>query len=213
MKLKLTIVIVSIFLLHLACYGQIPHDWGILGGITSSNLTYEDKQSERSRSFDTKNGYRIGVFGEFLNNSYFNIFGDLSYVQRGTQDDEIIVSRVADTDLGFENIGTLNQRLDYISLTILGKGKYKIGMIVPYLCVGPSVSYLVGGNDQVEPWIDKYNRFVFGVTVGIGTEIDTNLPISFILELRYYQDLTFSYENDHITYKNHSFEYIIGIKL
>jgi hypothetical protein len=159
MKFKFPIIISLVFVLNLLCLGQINH-WGILVGITSSNLTYKNKQTEKSRSFETRNGYRIGVFGEALNYSYFNLNGDLSYIQRGTQDDEIMATRIADNAQGYESMGTLNQRFDYISLIIFGKGKYRIGMIIPYLCLDPSISYLVGGNEQVEP-LSGPQHFIF----------------------------------------------------
>jgi opacity protein-like surface antigen len=212
MKLNYPIVICSVYILNFLCFGQDSDRWGVLGGMTASNLTYTNKQTEESNSFQTRNGLRIGVFGEVFNYSYFNLYGDLSYVQRGTRDDDLMVTRIADNDDGYETIGTLNQRFDYISMTLLGKGKYRIGLIVPYVFLGPSISYLVGGNDQVEPWIDLYNKFILGITLGYGAEIDVTLSWSILIELRYYQDLSYSSENDHSTYKNHSYEYLIGIK-
>jgi hypothetical protein len=94
----------------------------------------------------------------------------------------------------------------------MAKGKYKIGLITPFIAVGPTLSYLFDGNEQADISLDTYNKFVLGYSVGIGSEFETVLPITFFLELIYNQDITKAFNSELFYVKNHSFGFLIGVK-
>ncbi len=190
-------------------FSQTPIKFGINIGYTSSNQTFNNNTSVE---YNAKPGIGFGVFGEFFDFSNLSFIGEIEYLQKGTRSDDITVVRIANNPQGYEELGKLNLRFDYLSFSTLAKGKYKIGLATPFIVVGPTFSYLFNGNEQADISLDKYNKFVLGYSVGIGSEFETNLPITFFLELIYNQDITKAFNADLFYVKNHSLGFLIGVK-
>ncbi len=210
MRLKiflLTTIIVSVFETGLC---QSSFKWGIHFGITSSNQTNYIKSKDATREYGLRTGIIGGIFAEFFDYQYFSFVTDLSYKQKGTQDKNISVIRQAYNEQGYEEIGYLDQRFDYLSLRTIAKFKFSLYYFTPYFILGPDFSYLLGGNSQAKILTDDYNKFQLGYSVGIGTELKTALPFSIILEASYDQDITRAYDGKILYIKNHSYEFRFG---
>ncbi len=205
-------LILFIILLSNSSFSQIPVKWGINLGLTSSNQKFYYTNTNTSREYDFRPGIEFGVFGEFFNFPNLSFVGEISYIQKGTQDKDINVSRQANNPQGYEDMGHLDLRFDYLSLTTLAKGKYNLGWFTPFVFIGPSLNYLVDGNEQADFGLDKYNKLVIGYSAGLGTEFEIMSPFSIIMEVVYNQDITKAYKDDVGYIKNNSFGFLIGAK-
>jgi len=211
MKKPISLIIVFILLSDFS-FSQIPFKWGINLGLTSSNQSFHYTNTNTSEEYDSRQGIEFGVFGEFLNFSNLNLVGEISYIQKGTQNKDIIVLRQADNPQGYEEMGHLDLRFDYLSLSTLAKGKYNLGWFTPFVFIGPSLNYLVDGNEQADFGLDKYNKLIIGYSAGLGTEFEIMSPFSIIMEVVYNQDITKAYKDDVGYIKNNSFGFLIGAK-
>jgi len=203
-------LILFIILFSNSSFSQIPIKWGINLGLTSSNQKFYYTNTSISRDF--RSGIEFGVFGEFFNFPNLSFVGEISYIQKGTQDKDIYVTRQANNPQGYEDMGHLDLRFDYLSLTTLAKGKYNLGWFTPFVFIGPSLNYLVDGNEQADLGLDKYNKLVIGYSAGLGTEFEIMSPFSIIMEVVYNQDITKAYKDDVGYIKNNSFGFLIGAK-
>ena len=211
MKKSIGLILVS-FMFSSTSLSQTPIKWGMNLGYTSSNQNFNNTYSNTSVEYNAKPGIEIGVFGEFFSFSHLSFIGEIEYLQKGTKNNDITVVRIANNPQGYEELGKLNFRYDYISFSTLAKGKYKIGLITPFIVAGPTFSYLFDGNEQANISIDKYNKFVLGYSVGIGAEVDTILPLPIFLEIIYNQDITKAFSDDLFYVKNNYLGFLIGIK-
>jgi hypothetical protein len=151
-----------------------------------------------------------GAFAEYVYSPLLSFTGDISYMQNGTKSKDIILTRKANNEMGFEELGTLDERYDYISFAPMIKAKYENGSIVPFAVAGPSVNFLIGTNEQGN--YEAYNKMVLGYAAGIGTEINVNLPFSLMMELLYNHDITYAYKSDYLKVRNYSFAFLFGVK-
>lgn len=193
-------------------YCQTPLKFGANLGISSANQNYNNISAARSGKFDSKPGFRFGLFGEYITSQNLSFMGEAAYMQNGTKDKNITVIRKANNALGYEEIGTLDLRYDYISLSALAKGRYEFSSLTPYVFAGPVLNYLVGGNEQSDQNRDMYNKFVLGYSAAIGTEINMQLPFILTAEFRYNHDLTNAFKDDYFTIKSYSFDFLVGVK-
>jgi hypothetical protein len=212
MNIKIIIVILIISLTFSILFGKIPTNWGIKIGSSISNQTFHYSQTDYSTQHDYRLGVNIGIFAEFYHYKHLNSIVEISYCQKGTEDKDITATRIANNEQGYEDIGYLDLRFDYISFAPKFKLYYHIINLSPYLSIGPGISYLINGNEQVDYAIDNFKKFIIGYFAVIGTEVDFNLPFKIVFEITYSQDITDATKQDVVSVKNHSYIFILGLK-
>lgn len=204
------------FLLLILClsvpaFGQLPLRFGACAGMSSANQNYKNNLTGASGYFDSKLGLRIGAFAEYITSPFLSFTGDISYMQNGTKDKELLVVKKADNQYGFIEM-PFDFRYDYISFSPMVKCRLEAASLMPSISLGPSFSYLIGGNEQANISSGVFKKLVLGYTACLGTEFRTGLPFSVIAEIRYNQDLTNARSNDDWKVINHSFAFLAGVK-
>jgi opacity protein-like surface antigen len=205
-------LLVFITLFSNSTFAQMPIKWGFNLGLTSSNQSFHNMITNTSRENNSRSGIECGVFAEFPALSNLSLVGEISYIQKGTKNDGIVVTRRLDNAAGYEDMGFLNERFDYVSASTFAKGRYELGVITPYLFVGPRLNYLAGGNEQVDLKSEGYRKFVFGYAVGVGIEIELSLSFSVAMEAVYDQDITRAFDDVTGYMKNHSIGFLLGVR-
>ncbi|MGE5457077.1 MAG: outer membrane beta-barrel protein [Methanococcaceae archaeon] len=203
--------LIGIFCLtSISSFAQTPFKFGAYAGISSANMNFNNITTARSGRYDSKPGIRLGAFAEYVYSPLLSFAGDLSYIQNGTKSKDIIFTRKANNQMGFEELGTLDVRYDYIAFAPMVKVRYEGASVIPFVAAGPNVNFLVGTNEQGD--FKTYNKMVLGYSAGIGTEINVNLPFSLMLELLYNHDITYAYNTDYFKVRNYSFAFQLGVK-
>lgn len=145
---------------------------------------------------DSRTGLNAGVFAEFLDVPLLSIVTELNYVQKGVE---------ATTDIPIIN---LNARLDYINITALAKLRFDLGLVKPYVVLGPKVDFEISRNDFLDEVDLKKNRL--GLKVGAGAEFDLQV-ITLLAEIIYDADFNELYDNQNLKINTNSFDLRVGI--
>ncbi len=153
------ILFICIFLNYKATAQDYQPRIGIKGGMNISNLYVNDVDDESARI-----GYHVGLFAKMPITSFFAIQPELLYSAKG-----------ASAEGGF--LGSeYDFNLNYVDLPILA-----VVNLGPNVNIhgGPYIAYLIGGSFDTDSSvggtssdinIDNFNRFDYGVAVGIGFE-------------------------------------------
>lgn len=185
-------------------YAQLIRGYGIKVGTTISKQDWEFGGSLPNKDFQ-KTGFNAGVFAEFLNVPFVSIVTELNYVQKGLKSDLPVTTATNPDGTGEKLEGSIN----YFNITALGKLRYNLGILNPYIAAGPKMDFELNRNSTLKDMQDiKKNRF--GVKVGLGTEIV--LP-SFNLLAEFIYDTDFSELTDTqgLKIKTRSYDLRIGI--
>jgi hypothetical protein len=227
------------FLVSTTINAQIVNGFGIKSGVTSASHTWSYHTYDTQTTPDFLTGISARAFADFLNIPFFNIEAEIGFSQKGAKL-RYQYWRSQYNPLGFyddiktDEFRTVNNRLNYINVSLMGKIKYEFGMVTPYLLMGPQFNYLVGkdieGNDSeviqsrrrddytafsytIFPLKDVYNRLykdIWGFSAGLGSLIRTH-NINFLVEYRFERDITYNY-CETPEFRNYSHSLLIGIQ-
>ncbi len=209
MPKKIFFLSIIIILVSTSLQAQFVRSYGFKVGGSLAKQAW-DYSSNYSLEPDNRFGLNIGGFVEFLDLPLASIIAEADYSQKGMKIDIPTTS-----ESGPEIIGTttLNNRIDYLSLFLLGKLRYNLVLFSPYLIAGPRFDIELGKNVEkgFETIYDDFKKDNFGLTVGIGTELIKILPLSLLAEFRYNYDLSNVYSNERLKVKNQSFDFLVGV--
>ena len=202
-------LILFVILIISQTFSQSIDGYGIKMGWGFTNHSWEYKPSYDGRlgvvDWENNSGVTARAFADFSFSSLLNVECEIGYAQKGA---EYKIFRNA------ELYKDIRDRLNYLSVSLMGKMKYNLGLFAPYIIFGPEYNYLL--NKQVdrvfESDYDKIKRDILGFSVGIGTETKL-LPVNIIVEYRYSRDLTNNYDDSTAEIKNFSHSVLIGVKL
>ena len=208
----------ELFLIFFLCcltatsYGQYLNGSGIKIGFGLTNQSWKYDDPNIKLGWENSSGILAKAFRDFNLLSFLSLEGEVGYAQKGIKDKIAITSPSHPEGTGeFMNI---NNRLNYLSASLMSKLKYNLKLFAPYLIVGPEYNYLL--SKKIEPGFeviyDGFKRNAVGFTIGFGSEINL-LPINILIEYQYSRDLTNNYESSNIEIKNYSHSFLIGIKL
>lgn len=194
-------------------FGQSIDGYGIKVGWGLTNHSWEyDPSINVKLDWENNSGITARAFADISFLSFLNVEAEIGYAQKGAKY-KIAVTTMTQPD-GTGEFININNRLNYLSLSLMGKVKYKLELFTPYIVLGPEYNYLL--SKQIEQGFeivyDKFKKDIFGFTVGIGSEIKL-LPVNIIVEYRYSKDLTNNYDSATIDIKNYSHTILIGVEL
>ncbi|MFH1195733.1 MAG: porin family protein [bacterium] len=209
---KIYLLIVIIFLVFSTTNAQFLRGWGIKVGATFAKQDWEYSSITTDlMNPDNRTGLNAGVFAEFLDAPFFSIVGELNYVQKGYSDN-LIVTTPSNPDA--EGVSTdYNLRIDYINISVLAKLRYNLGVIRPYVVIGPKADFETGkvfSLDFSDTVLDDFKKERLGLKVGFGTEVNL-ITVTLLAEFIYDADFNALYENNELEVNTNSFDLRIGI--
>jgi len=190
--------------------GKLLKGFGFKTGLVVANQDFDYTNPDLSLDTKSRVGFDLGGFVEWFDLPYLSILTEAHYIQKG------MVIEVEKTNVYGGHIGTIkfDYRVDYLSVSALGKFEVGGKFISPYLIAGSRFDFLLGsvtdGNDEL---YDNFKSTVMGGDIGIGLEFN---PINFptiLTEFRYSHDFSKAYKADLLQVKNRSFEILVGLKL
>lgn len=211
--------IVVLFFCELS-FAQIKNI-GIKGGLNYSNAEFKYTKFGEP-DFDSKSGFNVYLFYDFLNLKNVIFSGEIGYNQKGFN--QTISAEV--TGLPELNY-TLYSRLGYFDINAMTQFILPGASVSPYISVGPVLSFKtygkatssnVQGDSLVVPsanlLLDDLKSPVLGIIGGFGIQINKVIPQTIILEIRYNADLTNSYRSSGLNYvRNYLWQFNLGFKL
>jgi hypothetical protein len=159
---------------------------------------------------DRRFGLGAAVFLEWFDLPLLSVVTQVEYTQRGMSRD----FNVTDTSGAVVGTMSIGNRLDYISVPIMGKLRIDLGGVTPYALAGVRFDYMLGYSSDQGAFNDLYDAFdrsIMGGAAGAGVELDGLLPVGVLAEVRYNFDLTDSYKTDLARVSNNSVDLWVGI--
>jgi len=161
---------------------------------------------------DFSNQRRVGItvagFIEWFDTPVFSLLTQFAYTQKGMNERFIYTSTDQTIIIDIDN------RLDYLSFPIFFKLRKQTETVSPYIIIGPRVDYLLGYNSDRNAYNHLYDNFkkaVLGGSVGIGIQIESLMPVRFVMEASYNGDFTNSYNTERSEISYNTFDFLIGI--
>jgi hypothetical protein len=178
--------------------------------VTSAGQSY-DITAIANEETDRRLGFGVAGFIEWFDLPVFSVVTQLEYLQRGMEQEFNVTSPESPEVLGTT---TIENRLDYLSLPILAKGRIELGSVTPYALAGIRFDHLLGYESEgnfFNAVYDSFDRTTIGGSVGAGVELPELLPFGVLAELRYNFDLDDAYSTDLLTVSNNAYDLWIGI--
>jgi len=208
--MRIIIILLFVFLINVS-RAQLINNYGLKIGITNSFEKWNYK-SEFPNDFETgtKTGLNVSAFAQI---SDLPLFAEIGYNQKGMHQ-RLEKTSVSDPEGTGEFINLYN-RVDYLDFSLTARMSYAMPVVTPYLFAGPGMSVLIG--KDISPGYDviynDYENVVYGLKLGIGSEIRNVLPVTFLVEARYNYDLSNSFKSELLKINNSSYELKVGIVL
>jgi hypothetical protein len=195
-------------------YAQI--EFGLKSGISFSTYSWQDKVSYiKQDEFEYSYGPNLGAFVEY---SFFNslsLISEFYYVQKGIKI-KLLGTIRADNAQGYiTKIISYQNNLDYLGLSFGSKFKYRTGNFIPYILMGVRFEFIISKDiDQLyRNAYSEYDKNIFGLTFGLGSEFQDFLFFPIIVETVYNYDFTKIEIARDIFVRPFSFELKLGVKI
>lgn len=206
MKRSVLLLVLVLFTVILAARAKT--EYGFKFGATYSNQNFNYK----AISFDLDTKYRFGldlaVFTEFRVEENLRLLTELHYYQKGMN----VKLLTLDPNYGYSFTNEEN-RVDYLSLPVLGKFNITKRWIPTYFLLGFQADFLTGYDSKFfEILYEDFKRVDISFVTGLGCEYDIPNFHTVLLELRYNPTLNRSYTTQDLSVWNTSFSILTGIK-
>ena len=209
MSVKSTILAAALVLLlaQSAAQAQLTRSYGIKLGLVGANETWSTIPAT-----DTRWGFTAGVYAELPYSKYLSADGEIQYTQKGMKY-SIPVTTASQPD-GSGQYYTLSPRIDYISIPILAKLRLPLPKFTPYLVVGPRFDFLISrSGGPLDAAISQFDKMDYGLTIGAGVELNSIFPFGLLAEFRYNPNSYDSYNNQYLSVRNRSMDFLVGVRL
>lgn len=211
MNLKVISIMSLCLFSTIAAQGQLVRGWGVKVGAVTATESW-DYTVNINFPADRRWGLDVGAFIEFLDVPLISVLGEVHYIQKGFSQ-TLPVTTAAQPDGTGEYI-TMKPRVDYISIPVLAKVRFDLGLISPYVIAGPRFDFLVGKDPQgYDAVLDNFKSGDVGISVGAGTEVLLPILPPLLAEFRYSPSFSEAYNSNALTVKNESFELLLGVRL
>lgn len=211
MKFSTVALLLLMFLPTNSVFAQLIKTYGFKIAATSAGQDFD--YTDFSVNTKRRIGFNAAVFVEWLDLPFFSFVTQMEYAQRGMGMDVILTAST-----GPEEIGRItdDNRVDYLSIPLFVKLTVPMGIISPFLSLGPRLDVLLGHKSGFFGFGNVYDRFRksnVGGTVSLGAELVNVLPITLTLEVRYNKDFRDSYSTPRLRVRNNSFDVWVGAGL
>lgn len=210
MKKFLIIMFSFVSILH----SQFAIDYGIKIGGTVSYQNYDYTPISPVQEFepDNKIGFNAGIFTEFNAFPFITLVAELNYVQKGIQKE--IEKTTGEYPDGTGEMVTWKLGINYLSLSLLAKPSFNLGIVEPYLLVGPRLDYELNKSVDYDDasFYDEFKKSRLGIKLGLGTEVKI-VSLKFLAEIVYDIDFSELYKNENVEITSGAFDFRIGVYL
>ena len=202
MTIRKRTFILLLFLLPAMTHAQYFTGMGIKGGLVRATQTWDYTFLPSPANWH-RSGIDVGIFTElrFEGANVTSILAELHYIQKGMS------TAVQDTTQPGTYIA-VKTSADYLSIPVLLKFRLEKNRITPFAYVGPRLDILIRKPEAQ----GSYNIIDFGGSIGGGFEFYSMSPVSISLEARFSPDFSGAYQDDYLTIKNKSLEFLLGVR-
>jgi len=216
--MRIKSLITLLISLSLTAQAQFISGYGFKFGVVSSMQIFEGSGARNlgwvfypDLNWNRRLGPQIGLFAQVLNTRYLTLQSEISYLQKGIDDE------VRPTSLGPD--GTFIEgkpftiemlQFDYIAFSVLAQPRVPIKQIELYILAGPSLNILIANKEW--PFKDA-DILTPSVVIGGGLEFKKLFEFPLLIEIRYNPDLKYFFENEYIKSKFQVWQFILGAKL
>ncbi len=104
--------------------------------------------------------------------------------------------------------------INYLNLSLLAKPSFNLGIVEPYILVGPRLDYELNKSVDYDDasFYDEFKKSRSGIKLGLGTEVKI-VSLKFLAEFVYDIDFSELYKNENVEITSGSFDFRIGVYL
>jgi opacity protein-like surface antigen len=201
------------FGLYSASQAQFIKNIGIkIGGTVSRQKWEYAPESLISLDPDSKIGFNVGVFAEFLDLPFISVVGEVNYVEKGMQMD-VYLTDLNSGELAGEQLHKAG--FNYLNFSLLAKVRLDGIIFTPYLIAGPKVDFELNKKGEFITNSNLFNDFKksrFGFKAGIGTEVKL-FKITFLAEVLYDADFGLLYEGGLLKVTSSAVDFRTGVSI
>jgi hypothetical protein len=201
-------------------YARVISDYGIKFGAVSSVQTFErgkakghsmSWESYLDREWKHRIGPQFGLFARIINTRHFALEGEVSYLQKGT-DEKVYTTLLGPngTYITSDPFTAETFQFDYIAPGVFVQVKVSIGQTEPYILIGPLLNILIAKREFTLRDADSLTP---SMVIGGGFEFKKLFEFPLLIEFRYNPDLRYFFENDYLKSKLRVWQLILGVKL
>lgn len=208
MKAFLTFIALVQICIPLA-HAQLLKGYGFKTGIAVASQ-YFDYAAGFDLEYDNRIGFDFGGFVEWFDFYSFSVLTEARYIQKGMTY-ELQCRDEYNLPTGTEEV---DNRLDYLSVSLLVKWVLKYKPISPYLIAGPRFDFLLGYKSKYYSELyEEFEPIDVGGDIGIGGEFKFGQFPTILSEFRYNFYFTDAYKTNLLQVENRSFEILAGLRL
>ncbi len=209
---------VLMLLFSLINKAQILNNISFKVGYVSSNVSHSIDGSDVDNFSDCRSGFLINLSKEFTLSDIISLAPSVQFNQKGFNENW------KQTNMsGIVKEGTANTRLDYLSILLCAKVKYKNPILTPYLSAGPRLDFLINKDNGIidltsgsiqSVWADNFSKWSYGFCIIAGIEYCLTKDLNIIFEVSYSPDISDLLREsnfaDYMKMRNGSFDIGIG---
>lgn len=206
-------------LIHCDGNAQVLRQWGLKSGVSIAQpLTDQGYQNQlKSVSSISVNGY-----AEWFDHPYITMVSELGYLRKGYKWPIPITTEEYPDGTG--QFITSTVKLNTLSFKLMGKARLNAENWEFYALAGPRIDYTLSRSIRVEGWEQPIlvvhtqwyermwerggNSFQTGLTLGIGAQSASILPLGIGVEVRYNPDFNREVDESWYSIKNRTWEFL-----
>jgi len=204
MKLKLLLVASAMVLASNGSQSQIIRGYGLKIGAASATVKWN--YSDYTHFITSRRwGFDVGVFVEGLDLPFLSVLTECHYIQRG-------FSAVITSDVQRPLERSVSPRIDYLSIPILAKVRFDIGIFTTSFFAGPRFDFLINHTNDgpFTQVLDELKKNDTGMSMGIGMEVPVQFASRLLAEFRYSPSFNRQFDNGYLKVENQSIELLVG---
>ena len=184
------VIIIALLSGTISVHGQFVETVGVKAGISVANQSHQFTTIDYTLDTDPVMGPFVAVFLESYRREHLSFQLDLAYVSKGskTTTQSITINHL-DNDRIIVNEGDLQvSKFNYLSFSPLVRARIEKERITPYVVFGPRVDFLLKYESDSDYPLEEQNRFILGLTGGVGVEFKFN-KLGVFTEIQFQSDI------------------------
>ncbi|MCP4312802.1 MAG: PorT family protein [Bacteroidetes bacterium] len=185
---------------------------GVRAGVALSNQSYQITSINYMIETDPILSPSLVLFAEAFKGDHFSLRTDLAFACRGssTTTQSVSVNHLEGDRVIVNEGEKATSRHRYLSLAPMLRARTGNGGIEPYALIGPRLDMFLYYSSQSEFPLEEQNRFILGISMGVGAEFKLSQRELFA-EILYQPDLSPVVNTEPLMVNNNSLVLTLGI--